>query len=44
MEAPASMFRYLCKKIETEKSELNLILKKKQENGKEILTTLNYLT
>ena len=35
----AAMFKNLCKKIETEFMEPNLILKKKQENGKERLIT-----
>ena len=37
METPAAMFRSLCKEIETELSEPKLILKKKEENGREKL-------
>ena len=39
VETPAIMFRNLCKEIETEFIDLNLIMKKNQENGKERLIT-----
>ena len=39
METTTAMFRNLCKELKLNSSKLNLIPKKKQENGKEILTT-----
>jgi len=39
MEAPATTFKIYARKLKLNSSELNLILKKKQESGKEILIT-----